>query len=395
MKNSIKIISCLLITFFVSCSSDGGSSPNISDITITTTAPQLVDGVYITSGGHASSSITDFETGICYSTTPNPTVINNIINSNTATNTDFGATINVTQFGGTYYIKAFIRDTFTSEVKYGNEVSISVPMTLTTAIIKGISANGFNVDITIGTSLANNIERGVCFGEAQNPGVGENNIQVIPLTSTGAGTYNISVEDYSKVYANKNYYLRSYVRMPNSQYYYGNQQTFKSTGYVGGSGGYVFYDKGETTNGWRYLEAYSSAMLYNSSNYFYWSCNSNFISGISNAIGTGKENSHAIKNICNYTNVASALSLDMTYNGQTAGSWFIPSIDELKELYKMKVAGVMNFGSGSVTIGSSSQSSDIQCFVIPFSGGSPGTTGTVQLYSKQSTFQTAWPVRRF
>lgn len=393
MKTILKLTSCLLITFFASCSSDGGGAPQISDITLTTTAPQLVDGVFITSGGHASSNINEYETGICYSTTPNPTVINNIVNSNTATNTDFGATIDITQFGSTYYIKAFIRDTSTSEVKYGNEVSISVPITLSTGTVKGISANGFNVDITVGASLANNIERGICFGEAQNPGVGENNIQVVPITSTGAGTYTINVESYFDVSPNKNYYLRSYVRMPNSQYYYGNQQTFRSTGYIGGSGGYVFYDKGETTNGWRYLEAYSSAMIYNSSYYFYWSCNTNFTSGISNAIGAGKENSQAIKSICNYNNVASALCLDMMYNGQAAGTWFIPSIDELKELYKMKVTGVMNFGTGTITLSSSSQSSDIYCFSIPFNGSS--SNGTVQLTGKQWSAQIAWPVRRF
>lgn len=394
MNRIIKLTSCLLIAFLVSCSSDGGSSPDISGITLTTTAPQLVDDVFITSGGHASSNINNYETGLCYSTTPNPTVINNIVNSLTATNTDFGATIDVTQFGGTYYIKAFIRDTTTSEVKYGNEVSISIPMTLTTAMVKGISANGFNVDITVGTSLANNVERGICFGEAQNPGVGETDIKTIPITSTGAGTYNINVEDYSKVFPGKNYYLRSYVRMPNLQYYYGNQQTFKSAGYIGGSGGYIFYDKGETTNGWRYLEAYSTYLNYNSSTYFNWSCNTNFISGISNEIGTGKENSHAIKNVCNFSNVASAVCLDMTYNGQSAATWFIPSINELKELYKMKVSGVINFGTGTITLGSSSQSSNTQYFVIPFSDGAPGTNGTVQLYLKQSS-TAAWPIRRF
>ena len=394
MKKVLKISVLLGITFFLGCSSDGGGTPSISEITLTTTTPQLVGGINITSGGHASKNINNYYSGVCYSTSPGPTILSSVAPGTSLSNTDFASSIVVSELGPTYYMKAYIQDPSTSEVKYGNEVSISIPLSLSTGIVKGISTNGFNVDITVGSDLSTNTERGVVYGGGQNPMIGDAGVESFQIASNGAGTFNFNIENYSDVFPNNIYYLRSYAKM-GGQYYYGNQQSFKTAGYIGGSGGYVFYDKGETTNGWRYLEAYSSTVQYNSSSYFYWSCNTNFIPGISNEIGTGKENSQAIKNVCNYTNVASAVSLDQTYNGQVAGTWFIPSINELKELYKMKVNGIMNFGTGSITLASSSQSSDIYCFVIPFSGGSPGTTGTVQLSGKQWSGQTAWPIRRF
>lgn len=386
MKKVLKISVLLGITFFLGCSSDGGGTPSISEITLTTTTPQLVGGINITSGGHASKNINSYYSGVCYSTSPGPTILSSVEPGTSLSNTDFASSIVVSELGSTYYMKAYIQDPSTSEVKYGNEVSISIPLSLSTGIVKGISTNGFNVDITVGSDLSTNTERGVVYGIGQNPKIGDAGVESFQMSSNGAGTFNFIIENYSDVFPNNTYYLRSYAKM-GGQYYYGNQQSFKTTGYIGGSGGYVFYDKGETTNGWRYLEAYSSQLMYNSNAYFLYSCNSNFISGISNDIGTGLENSHLIKNVCNYNNVACAVALDKTYNGQSAGTWFIPSIDELKQLYKLKIINAINFGS-TPQITSSSQSSDINCFGINWN------TGATTLVTKTSS-DPVWPVRRF
>lgn len=394
MKKVLKISVLLGITFFLGCSSDGGGTPSISEITLTSTTPQLVGGINITSGGHASKNINNYYSGVCYSTSPGPTILGSVAPGTSLSNTDFASSIVVSELGSTYYMKAYIQDPSTSEVKYGNEVSISIPLSLSTGIVKGISTNGFNVDITVGSDLNTNTERGVVYGGGQNPKIGDAGVESFQIASNGAGTFNFNIENYSDVFPNNIYYLRSYVKM-GGQYYYGNQQSFKTAGYIGGSGGYVFYDKGETTNGWRYLEAYSSSLLYTSSSTgtsysFKYSCNTNFISGISNEIGTGLENSHLIKNVCNYNNIACAVALDKTYNGQPNGSWFIPSINELKELYKLKVIGLTTFGGNSTLI-SSSQSSDIAAFALTVNGTGAGTQ---ILVSKSSTYE-AWPVRRF
>lgn len=389
MKKIIKISLFLLITLLLGCSSDGGGSTSINDIILTTTTPQLVGGINITSGGHASKNINNYYSGICYSTSPGPTILSNLQFGSPSSNTDFTSSIAISELGTTYYVKAYIQDPNSNEVKYGNEVSISVPLTLSTGIVKGISVNGFNVDITIGADMSTNTERGVVYGGGQNPKITDLGVQSFPISSNGAGTFNFAIENYSYVIPNANYYIRSYAKL-GGNYYYGNQQSFRTTGYIGGSGGSVFYDKGETTNGWRYLEAYSSEMLYNTTSFFRYSCNTNFISGISNEIGTGRENSNAIKNICNFNNVGAAVCLDKTYNGQPAGTWFIPSIQELRELYKLKVINAINFGS-TYAIMSSSQSSDIDAFGITWNGSNSGAL----VLQNKTTSQTHWPVRRF
>ena len=390
MKKVLKISVLLGITFFLGCSSDGGGTPSISEITLTSTTPQLVGGINITSGGHASKNINNYYSGVCYSTSPGPTILSSVAPGTSLSNTDFASSIVVSELGPTYYMKAYIQDPSTSEVKYGNEVSISIPLSLSTGIVKGISTNGFNVDITVGSDLSTNTERGVVIGVGNNPRVGDAGTHTLPLADNGAGTFNFNIENYNYVNANTNYYIRSYAKMGDT-YFYGNQQSFRTAGYIGGSGGYIFYDKGETTNGWRYLEAYSSRLFYGNTtiDYFQYSCNTTFTSGISNEIGTGLENSHAIKNICNYNNIACAVCLDKTYNGQTNGSWFVPSINELKQLYKLQVIGVVNF---SYTLLSSSQSSDTSAYVLETYGTNAGTETSV---TKTSQNYAAWPVRRY
>lgn len=392
MKKILKISVLLGMTFFIGCSSDGGGTPSVSNVTLTTTTPQLVGGINITSGGHASNNISNFNCGICYSTSPGPTILSNLAAGTLSSNTDFTGSFAVSELGTTYYIKAYVQDPSTNEVKYGNEVSITVPLSLSTGIVKGISANGFNVDITVGADLSTNTERGVVYGGGQNPKITDTGVQSFPMSDNGAGTFHFNIESYVYVLPNTTYYIRSYVKMGDN-YYYSNQQSFRTAGYIGGSGGFVFYDKGETTNGWRYLEAYSSYLLYNnSSTYdFKYSCNTNFISGISSEIGTGLENSHIIKNICNYNNVGCAVALDKTYNGQASGSWFVPSINELKELYKMKVIGLTDFGS-IIDLLSSSQESDVTAYAFHVYESGAGTQFSI---SKTSEYYHVWPVRRF
>jgi hypothetical protein len=395
MKKTIIITVLFIANLFVSCSSDGGGEPDLSTITLTTTTPSLsADQLSFTSGGTASIKLENSENftyGICFNNSPNPTISNSAQYASEANDKTFYNTVLNISFGTTYYVRAFVLNDTTNEVKYGNEVSITIPLTLNTGIVKGISANSFNVDITVGDNLGSNVERGVVFGSGQNPSVGDNSVEVVQISSNGAGTFNIPVETGVSIYviAATNYYLRSYVRI-NGALYYGNQVTFKTAGYLGGSGGYVFYDKGEITNGWRYLEAYTDFLRYNNNTaYFNWDCTGNFVPGISNDIGAGYENSVIIKNACNYNNVAPAVCLDQNYNGQSR--WFVPSLEELKTLYRLRPANVFNFGQ--ITLMSSSQAGNTTAWAVYFSGNNAGTSFQVSKLSG-SSYQ-VWPIRRF
>lgn len=59
------------------------------------------------------------------------------------------------------------------------------------------------------------------------------------------------------------YYVRGFVINRNGEYSYTEEKQFRTTGYFGPARGYVVYDKGETTDGWRYLETTSDLSIYN------------------------------------------------------------------------------------------------------------------------------------
>ncbi len=95
-------------------------------------------------------------------------------------------------------------------------------------------------------------------------------------------------------------------------------------GDIGPAGGYIFYDKGSYSNGWRYLEAAP-----NDIGRHYWEDNySNH--DTSEKIGTGKANTNKCVKV--YEGGAARACVDYVYNGYS--DWFLPSIDELNLMYK-------------------------------------------------------------
>lgn len=355
-----------------------------SDIVLTTTVPTFLNNTLnVVCGGISSlnlNAIQNIEYGVCYSNLQNPTYFNG---SNGSTNLglkNFEVTIYNVEFGATYYFRAYARNFQTGEVIYGNEQSLAIPLSLSTLKVKNISTDGFFVDIKIGSNLSSNSQLGICYSTSQNPTVA--NTKVANITQ-GSGIF--TIQAISNINKDTTYYVKSYV-LVNNQYYYGNQLTVRTTGYVGGTGGYVFYDKGELTNGWRYLEAAPSNLTTQAiGEYFKWSCNTNFIPNISIEIGTGLENTNAIRAACNFTNVAATMCNFQSLNNKT--DWFLPSLNELKELYKLKRENVIS-SNFDYYVWSSSQSSNGLSFALNFSNNQQVT------FSKSSTCW-AWQVRRF
>jgi len=99
----------------------------------------------------------------------------------------------------------------------------------------------------------------------------------------------------------------------------------------GPGGGIVFYDKGEYTDGWRYLEAAPASSEFVAT----WGLRGVELSNTSEKIGAGKANTTAIINRLNAngeTGKAAQLCATLSINGLT--DWFLPSKDELNEMYK-------------------------------------------------------------
>jgi uncharacterized repeat protein (TIGR02543 family) len=104
-----------------------------------------------------------------------------------------------------------------------------------------------------------------------------------------------------------------------------------SVGDSGPGGGIVFYDKGTYSDGWRYLES----SLANAPTTLVWQDPYVSISGIGTAIGTGMANTQAIvtwlRANSQSTDRAALYCDDLVEGGKS--DWFLPSKDELNQMY--------------------------------------------------------------
>lgn len=110
----------------------------------------------------------------------------------------------------------------------------------------------------------------------------------------------------------------------------------------GPAGGYVFYDKGSYSDGWRYMEIAPEEAEFD---YMAWGAGGIVIGETSVDIGSGLENTKLIVSILGSADPKSgkpypALLCDqMAYDDFT--DWFLPSLEELKALYKALVVTQM------------------------------------------------------
>jgi hypothetical protein len=93
-------------------------------------------------------------------------------------------------------------------------------------------------------------------------------------------------------------------------------------GDTGPGGGIVFYDKGSTSSGWRYMEVAAESL-----GKAVWN-DGRFISGTDIAVGTGKQNTQLI-----VRSGGMAAMFCNAYRGGGFSDWFLPSKDEMNLIY--------------------------------------------------------------
>jgi hypothetical protein len=143
------------------------------------------------------------------------------------------------------------------------------------------------------------------------------------------------------------------------------------TYYVGASGpagGIIFYDKGNTTGGWQFLEAAPASTEFTVN----WGAYEQLVGNTQTAIGTGKRNTDLIISFLRRigeSNRAAQLCDNLVYGAYS--DWFLPSKDELDAMYRnLRLSGWDTFGIGWYW--SSSESDKRYAFQQKFSDGTQG-----------------------
>jgi hypothetical protein len=114
-----------------------------------------------------------------------------------------------------------------------------------------------------------------------------------------------------------------------------------SIGDSGPAGGIVFYDKGSYSDSWRYLEAAPSDQ---SAGIQWWNGSYTTTGATATVIGTGTTNTATIIASQGAGSYAAEFCADLTLGGYS--DWFLPSKDELNQMYvNLKAQGRGGFAS--------------------------------------------------
>lgn len=196
--------------------------PTILTSTVTSIAQtSAISGGNITSNGGATVTAS----GICYATTTNPTISNNIVSSTTLTGT-FTSNLTGLTSNTTYYVRAFATNSVGTA--YGTQVSFTtlanlptVTTTAVTAITQTTATSGGNITVTDGAVLT---ARGICWSTSTNPTITDSH------TSDGISTGTFS-SNLTGLTASTTYHVRAYATN-NTGTAYGNDVTFTTNSVI-------------------------------------------------------------------------------------------------------------------------------------------------------------------
>ena len=98
---------------------------------------------------------------------------------------------------------------------------------------------------------------------------------------------------------------------------------------IGPAGGWIFYVKGEVSNGWRYLEAAPAPDEGDVT--AEWGCEGTISGADGEIVGTGEQNTIDIEVQCTTAGTAADICTNLSLGGYS--DWFLPSKDELDKMW--------------------------------------------------------------
>ena len=302
----------------------------------------------LTSNGYDSSTVK----GICYANNDNPTIEDNIIS---IMNAEQGAFLTEIEWldAQSIYARAYAENELgivysdnTIKIDFPSEDAY-LPIVNTESIdyvgfydVRVISNVVFDANLPI-------VSRGICISSQQDFDI--SNSLVFSSNSSDAN-YPSFADGLSE---NQLYYVRSFVEnlagIAYGQVLSFTTNNFYEIGETGPSGGFIFYNKLDTIDGWNFLEMYTTDIGGSAA----WSPNSNFVS-TQLTIGSGVLNSNQIFDFFGQSDI-NAASICMNFVANGISDWFLPSRNELLEIRNNLYLNGIGFLSPNGIYWSSSQ----------------------------------------
>lgn len=153
------------------------------------------------------------ERGFCYSTSPNPSVLNNIVTVSSSSNT-YSGTLSSLSPATLYYVCAYSKND--TGIYYSDSVQFTTSsgnITFDTPSISNIQPQSATVSVTIRDTGGSTVtERGFCYSTLPNPTVANSKLTISSSSNTYSGTL-------SSLIPSTKYYVRAYAKNAFRAYY--------------------------------------------------------------------------------------------------------------------------------------------------------------------------------
>jgi len=262
--------------------------------------------------------------GICWSTSENPTITDNKTMDGTGKGYFTGQITGLNQ-KTTYFVRAYATN------DYGTSYGEQVTFTTLTIFLPEISTYPISEIKSTAADCGGQIykdgngtisQRGVCWSTSQNPTTNDKKT----VNGSGLGGFNSKITGLTN---KTTYYVRAYATNEAGTAY-GDQKTFTTSFAIGENyqGGRIAYIDNTGEHGF-------IAALSDQSSGIQW-FNGNYIEtgALNYEIGKGKSNTEKIVQAQGDGEYAAKLCYDLVRSGYD--DWYLPSRDELKELYERK-----------------------------------------------------------